>query len=99
MPSFGVTLMKWCFVVIYHGTIRKNHLTPGKTDVSPKKGLFNRKYIFQPLIFRVKNNVSFPGSKQIQGNGNFFVEKQEPGWPLSKEFREKSARHACDGDS
>ena len=45
-----------------HGMIRMiMRCTPPKTHMSPEKGrTFNRKYIFQPLIFR--GHVSFPGS-------------------------------------
>ena len=42
-------------------------VTPLKTNECPLKwDCFNRKYIFQPLIFR--GHVSFPGSILIQGS-------------------------------
>ena len=42
--------------------------TPPKTNMSPKKNYFNRKYIFQPVIFR--GHVSFPGGNMDTKNGN-----------------------------
>ena len=40
--------------------------TPPKHSMSSKKGLFNRKYIFQPLMFR--GHVSFPRSTLPETN-------------------------------
>ena len=49
--------------------------TPLKTNMSLKRDYFNRKYIFQPLIFR--GHVSFPGSTVFRG-----LTEQWPCWAV-----------------
>ena len=54
----------------FFNSLTKTDFTPLKINMSPKKGPFNRKYIFEPLIFR--GHASFRGcilwdSKQWNG--------------------------------
>ena len=59
------------------------HITPPKTNefVPEKRDDFNRKYIFQPLIFRGHVSFIFPplgNSGQVKGEG----ESLASWWPL-----------------
>ena len=72
-PTYSMKLGKWqvcntkgqwqnsMCVCLEYKLLTLSKSTPRKTNLSPKRAYFNRKYIFQPLIFR--GHVSFPGSK------------------------------------